>query len=102
MKVIELRKYTLFEGASDAMVRRFETINKPLFADHGIRLEHALVDPSDSAAFYFLLSFDSRETRDKAWRSYHADPRFIAARDEQATIIKEIELRLLDPLKGSE
>jgi hypothetical protein len=98
MKIYELRKYTLFPGAFDAMVRRFETINKPLFVDHGIHLEHVLTDSKDQDVFYFMFSFDGRESREEAWKTYHADPRFIAARDEQATIIKEIELHVLDPL----
>jgi hypothetical protein len=102
MKTFEWRKYTLFEGKFSAMARRFETINKPLFTDHRIRLEHVLTDPDDNNVIYFLFSFSSRESRSEAWNAYHADPRFTAAKEEQATIIKEIQVCLYDPLEGSE
>lgn len=92
----ELRHYRLYPGTLEAMKGRFNAINRPLFADHGIHLEQAWIQPDDPDSFYYLASFTDARAREAAWAAYHGDDRFIAAKSTQAEIIKEIEITLLE------
>lgn len=96
--IYEIRHYTLHEGATDRMLTRFHDINLPLFKRHGITLENAWIDQDSDLRFSFLASFADKASRDDAWARYHQDPEFLAAKDEQATIIREIELHVMRPV----
>jgi len=101
MRVYELRRYTLFPGTMARMLTRFQTLNTPVFEEHGIHVEHAWRDLDNSDSFLFLASFTSREDRETAWTAYHQDQRYLTAKEDQATIIQTIEIRLLEPTDGN-
>jgi hypothetical protein len=101
-RVFELRKYELFPGTLERMRERFKHINLPLFERHGIHLEHAWEELDTTEHFFFMASFPSVEARTGAWATYHEDPVFLAARADQATIIKSIELHVLTESPATE
>ena len=102
MPLFELRRYILFPGSSARMLERFQTLNIPLFNEHGIHLEHAWRDIEDPDAFVFVASFPDKAAREAAWADYHQDQRYVSAKKDQATIIKAIEICLFEPADGSQ
>jgi hypothetical protein len=94
--MFELRRYTLHPGALEAMKERFRTLSLAVFEDVGITLEDAWIGCGDSETFLFLVSFPNLEARERAWERYHADERYLAARESQSQIIQDIEVTLLD------
>jgi hypothetical protein len=100
--IYELRHYTLFPDSFERMQRRFREVNLPLFRTYGITVERVWSHPADPNKFSFLMSFPSEEARQQAWDGYHADPAFIAGKEEQATIIDSIEWHVLHQITVAE
>jgi hypothetical protein len=100
--IYELRHYTLFPDSFERMLRRFREVNLPLFRTCGIAVDQIWSHPTDPNKFSFLMSFPSEEARKTAWERYHADPIFLAGKEEQATIIESIEWHVLQQITVGE
>jgi hypothetical protein len=100
--MLELRRYTLQPGQLRAMQERFTNLTLPLFKEIGITLVGAWTDHDDADAFLFMVSFPDRETRERAWDRYHADDRYLAARETQSQTIQDIAITFLDDFPGGE
>jgi len=74
-KVYEMRIYTAAEGKLDALNARFRDHTLKLFDKHGITNVGYFVpvDNKENKLIY-LLSYPSREAREKSWKAFGADP----------------------------
>src|SRR5690606_7027413 len=93
--IYEMRHYHLNEGKFDDMIARFTSVNLPLFEKYGITVERTWEHIGNDGFFSFLMSFESEESRQKAWDGYHSDPVFLAGKEAQATIIAHIDWYVL-------
>jgi len=93
----EIRHYSLHDGMLPAMLDRFKKINMVLFERHGIELTRSWLHVDDDRMFSFAAVFADLDDRERAWAAYHNDPLFIENKETQATIIKTIELHVLEP-----
>lgn len=96
--IYEVRHYHLNEGKFDDMIARFKEVNLPLFEKHGIAVDQVWEHIGDDSLFSFLMSFESEESRQRAWDGYHSDPVFLAGREAQKAIIEKIDWYVLRPL----
>jgi hypothetical protein len=102
-RIFEFRTYRLHPGKLEAFKERFAEGSVPFFAKHGILL-HGFFEigdvPADAVAersaggivlpivgtefgqdqVAYLVSFDSAEARDAAWRAFVADPEWLELR----------------------
>ncbi len=83
-RVYELRTYTTLPGRLPALHKRFAEHTLALFAKHGMRNEQYFT-PTDTTkaktTLIYLLSHESEEAANRSWKSFRADPAWIAARD---------------------
>jgi len=124
--IYELRIYTLNPGKITLFEKRFAEASWPLFKKHGIRMlaswrvaklpeaEEVVTPygrflPSSGAQFdgekvAYLVSFESVEARDKAWKSFIEDPKWGKALDawegDERCVCGETFF-LLDPMSFS-
>jgi hypothetical protein len=80
-RLYELRTYYASEGKMPDLMSRFQNHTLKLFYKHNMRLEGfwlPLGDNKDNKLVY-LLSYPSREARDKSWKEFMADKDWITA-----------------------
>jgi len=99
MALYELREYRARPGEMARMLARFEQLNVPLFERYGIVLEHVWREADGAEVLWFLLRFDDRDARERAWSGYHADIMYLDARSAQAEIIEHIGVNLLEAVR---
>ena len=79
----ELRTYHAAPGKMDALNKRFRDHTLTLFAKHDIAnigyWESLDRDGKPESTLIYLLSYPSREARDKSWKGFMADPDWKAA-----------------------
>lgn len=83
-RVFELRTYTTLPGRLPALNKRFAEHTMKLFEKHGMRNQMYWI-PTDDArkenTLIYVLSHESRETAEKSWKAFQADPDWIKVRD---------------------
>ena len=75
--VYELRIYHLNEGKQTALLDRFRTRERALFARHGMHGVAYWVptdEPLAGRTFAYILRHKSRAAADEAWAKFRADP----------------------------
>ena len=106
-RIFEFRTYKLHPGKLEAFKKRFAESSVPFFAKHGVKL-HALFEvgkvPEDAVEersaggiilpivgtrfgqdqVAYIVSFDSLEARDAAWRAFVVDPEWLELRRASA------------------
>ncbi len=95
----EVRHYHLHPNKFEEMVKRFETVNLPLFEKYGIVVERIWSHIGNDSLFSFMMTFADEESRSASWDGYHADEVFIAGKAAQAEIIEHIDWYVLSPMK---
>lgn len=102
-RVFELRIYTTHEGKLDALHKRFRDHTNRLFKKHGMQLV-GFWTPTDAEhsqnTLVYMLAYDSREARDKAWKAFLADPEWqeaYKASRKDGPIVMKVEHRFLTP-----
>lgn len=102
-RAFELRIYTAEEGKLDALHRRFREHTIALFQKHGMHVV-GFWTPSEgdeaSNTLVYLLAFPGKEARDRAWRSFVADPewqRVYAESRRNGPLVQTIESTMLKP-----
>src|SRR5262245_48098466 len=73
-RVYELRSYHVAPGKMDALHARFRNHTMKLMEKHGITNVGYWVPVENGNRLFFLLSYPSREARDKSWKAFQADP----------------------------
>jgi len=71
----ELRVYEVMPGRMGDLVARFESMNVPLFARHGIRaVGYWTTAIGEGTEFTYMLAWDSMQERETRWGAFVADP----------------------------
>lgn len=84
--IYELRVYTVMPGRMRDLVARFERMNIPVFARHGIRAVGYWTNAiGDSSEFTYMLAWESWTDRDAKWGAFIADPEMHRAIAESET-----------------
>lgn len=82
-RVYEMRIYQAAEGKLDALHARFRDHTLKLFEKHDItNVGYWVPVDNKENKLYFLLSYPSREARDKSWKAFQADPAWQKAAKE--------------------
>ncbi|MFD0894974.1 NIPSNAP family protein [Luteolibacter ambystomatis] len=100
-RLYELRTYHAEPGKLDALNARFRDHTLALFTKHGMT-NVGYWTPKDNPdnLLIYLLSFPDKESRDKAWKEFGADPDWKAAQtasEANGKLVGKIESRLLTP-----
>jgi hypothetical protein len=100
-RVYELRIYTASSGKLDALNARFRDHTMKLFEKHGMTNVGywVPVDNKDSK-LYYILSYPSRDAREKSWKEFQADDAWKKARDESeknGKLVAKVEHLYLTP-----
>ena len=73
-KVYELRIYTAAAGKLDALNARFRDHTLKLFEKHGMtNVGYWVPIDNKQNKLYYLLSYPSRDAREKSWKAFQAD-----------------------------
>lgn len=100
--VVEVRQYVCFPGMRGRMRRRFEDVNRVIFARLHMKLLWVVDDASDDASLWFALEFRDEAERVASWTAYHSQPEYLAGRVEQEKIISRIVRHLFPKEESSE
>ncbi len=100
-RVYELRVYTAAEGKLDALHARFRDHTLKLFARHDITSVGYFV-PIDNKEnkLYFLLSYPSKEAREKSWKAFQADAdwkKVVNESEKDGKLVNKIDQFFLTP-----
>ena len=102
-RCFEMRTYITHEGKLDDLHTRFRDHTNGLFQKHGMELVGywTPTDGEDAAnTLIYILAYDSRDARDKAWAAFKADPNWqkvFKASREDGPIVKKVISKFLTP-----
>ena len=102
-RFFEMRIYTTHDGKLDDLHKRFREHTNALFQKHGMQLVGywTPVDGDEAGnTLVYLLAYESRDARDKAWEAFKADPDWQAAykaSHKDGPIVKKVESKFLTP-----
>lgn len=95
----ELRVYYCEAGKLPDLLNRFRNHTTQLFEKHGMtNVGYWTPIHNEQNALYYVLSFPSREAREKAWAAFGADPEWQTVKaksEENGKIIAKIESTIL-------
>lgn len=100
-RLFEIRTYITYDGKLDALNARFRDHTNKLFIKHGMEIVGYWVptDPEKSKnTLVYILAFADKEARDKAFKSFQADPDWQKARTESekdGKIVKQVISELM-------
>ena len=82
-RVYELRTYFAHAGKLDALHARFRDHTCALFEKHGIKnVGYWVPVENKENQLVYLVSYPSREAREKSWKAFFGDPAWISAYQE--------------------
>jgi hypothetical protein len=88
-RCFELRTYTVDQGASlDLLHSRFREHTMALFKKHGITVVGFWHPTNKAGALVYLCVYKDRESRDRAWAAFSADPEWAKVRKEMNVPVK--------------
>ena len=101
-RCFELRTYYAAPGRLEDLHARFRNHTLRLFKKHGMQVI-AFWGPTDREkgsenTLVYVLAYPSREARDKAWKSFQADPEWQAARkksEENGRLVEKVDSVIL-------
>lgn len=103
--VFELRTYHTNDGKLDALHARFRDHTVGLFAKHGMtNVGYWVPQDGDGETLTYLLSYPSREDRDKMWKAFLNDADWkaaYAASTADGKLVKKVDSVLLQPTAWS-
>jgi hypothetical protein len=83
--VYELRTYHLNEGKEAAILARFRTKERAIFARcgmHGVAYWTPTEEPLAGRTLVYILRHKSREAAKESWAKFQADPEWVALKAE--------------------
>jgi len=83
--VYELRTYHLNEGKEQAILARFRTKERAIFARcgmHGVAYWTPTEEPLAGRTLVYMLRHKSREAAKESWAKFGADPEWVALKAE--------------------
>jgi hypothetical protein len=95
----ELRVYYANEGKLDALNARFRDHTCKLFEKHGMtNIGYWMPLENPDRKLYYILSYPSREAREKSWKAFLADPdwkKAAAASEKNGKLVAKMESTFL-------
>jgi hypothetical protein len=101
-RFFELRIYTTHEGKLEALHQRFRDHTNRLFQKHGMELVGywTPVDgPESKNTLIYVLAYESRAARDRAWEAFKNDPDWIKAYEashKDGPIVSKVESKFMN------
>lgn len=81
----ELRTYTLTAEGREPMLRQFEEVSRPIFADLGMTVHGPWLRPlKKGEVFVYVAEFADAADRDAKWAAFREHPDWVRAQAEQA------------------
>jgi hypothetical protein len=77
----ELRHYVATPGNRNALVARFKNDTMTIFKKHGIAVTAFWIAPNEPDTLYYMCRFADAAAAAAAWKTFQADPDWIAAKD---------------------
>lgn len=102
-RFFELRIYTTHEGKLDDLHKRFREHTNRIFKKHGMQLVGYWTptdEPESQNTLVYILAYESRDARDKAWKAFRDDPEWQKTYKESrkdGPIVKKVENKFLTP-----
>ena len=102
-RFFEMRTYITHEGKLDDLHKRFRDHTNRIFQKHGMQLVGYWTPTDGDEAentLVYILAYESRDARDKAWAAFKADPDWQAAfkaSREDGPIVKKVISKFLTP-----
>ena len=102
-RFFELRTYTAAPGKLDALHARFRDHTNQLFTKHGMTLIGYWTpadQPGSENTLVYILAYPDRESREKSWKAFQADPEWKKARSESekdGALVEKVESVFLRP-----
>ena len=100
-RFFELRTYFAAPGKLDALQARFRDHTLKLFEKHGMtNIGYWLPLTNTENTLVYLLAYPDRETREKSWKAFSADPDWQAARtasEKDGKLVLKAESLFLNP-----
>jgi hypothetical protein len=97
----ELRIYYCFPGKLDALIERFQNHTTKIFEKHGMEnIGYWLPVNNEKNALYYILAYPNKESRDKSWASFSADPQWkeVASKSEvNGKIVESVTSVFMNP-----
>ena len=102
-RFFEMRTYVTAPGKLDALNARFREHTNKLFVKHGMELV-GYWTPSDKPAadntLIYILAYPDKESREKSWKAFQADPEWQRVRAETESngkLVEKVEQVFLKP-----
>ncbi|RJG03273.1 NIPSNAP family protein [Noviherbaspirillum sedimenti] len=100
--ILEMCVYRCAAGRLPVLLKRFETATLPLFEKHGFKSHgfFTTVIGASHQELTYMLRWESLAEREGCWRTFHADPEWIAARtasEEDGFIVVNASNQILQP-----
>ena len=102
-RFFEMRTYITHDGKLDDLHKRFRDHTNRIFQKHGMQLVGywTPTDGDDAEnTLVYMLAYESRDARDKAWAAFKADPEWqkvYKASREDGPIVKQVISKFLTP-----
>ena len=102
-RFFEMRTYVAAPGKLDALNARFRSHTNKLFVKHGMELIGYWTPtegPSAQNTLVYILAYPDKESREKSWKAFLADPEWHKARDASEVngkLVEKVESVFLQP-----
>ena len=102
-RLFEMRTYVANDGKMADLHKRFREHTNKLFVKHGMELigYWTPVDGPDAAnTLVYILAYPNKESREKSWKGFMADPDWQAAYKAShaaGPLVKKVESKFLNP-----
>lgn len=81
----ELRTYTLTADGREPMLRQFEAVSRPIFAELGMTVHGPwLRSLKKGELFVYIAEFDSADERAAKWTAFREHPDWVKAQEDAA------------------
>ncbi len=96
----EMRTYHTYEGKLDALLTRFRDHTVQLFEKHGMTNIGYWVPVDKPNTLIYILSYPSKEARDKSWADFQKDSDWVKARtasEANGKIVEKVDQVFMNP-----
>ena len=102
-RLFEMRTYVTNDGKMPELHKRFREHTNRLFEKHGMTLVgywNPVEGPDAANTLVYILAYPDRESREKSWKAFQADPDWQAAykaSHANGTLVKKVTTQFLSP-----
>ena len=102
-RLFEMRTYVANDGKMADLHKRFREHTNKLFVKHGMELVGywtPIDGPEAANTVVYILAYPNKESREKSWKGFMADPDWQAAYKAShaaGPLVKKVESKFLNP-----